>query len=135
MIIYYFWYDFCPLLLVADGCESEPTAFSDSLEWPETDLGQIVNISCPCGDFSLGVGHPVAQRQCTGSFTSGAEWATARDSACNFTTSIQQLCNASQVCLLCGTGSLIQRMIPHVINYPTSSRFPEQAVCYPKYLS
>ena len=55
-----------------DGCTSEPTVFSNSLMWPETDLGQTVTISCPCGDLSLGVGHPSAQRLCNGSFTSRA---------------------------------------------------------------
>ena len=68
--------------------------------WPETNLGQTVTISCPCGDLSLGVGHPSAQRQCTGSFTSGAQWSTANDSSCNFTISTQQLCNALEVSAL-----------------------------------
>ena len=76
-----------------DGCVSEPTSFSNSLEWSETDLGQTANISCPCGNVSLGVGHPVALRLCNGSFTSGAQWATAHDSVCNFTSSAKQLCN------------------------------------------
>ena len=87
-------------LFVTDGCVSEPTIFSDSLIWSETDLGQTVSISCPCGDLSLGVGHPSAQRQCTGSFTSGAQWSTANDSSCNFTNSTQQLCKALEVSAL-----------------------------------
>ena len=66
--------------------------FSDALEWPETDIGQTVSLSCPCGDLSLGVGHPSAQRQCSGSFTSGAQWSSASDTACNFTRSTEELC-------------------------------------------
>ena len=75
-----------------DGCVSELTMFSDALEWPETDIGQTVSLSCPCGDLSLGVGHPSAQRQCSGSFTSGAQWSSASDTACNFTRSTEELC-------------------------------------------
>ena len=78
-----------------DGCVSELTMFSDALEWPETDIGQTVSLSCPCGDLSLGVGHPSAQRQCTSAtatFTSGARWSNANDAACNFTRSTEELC-------------------------------------------
>ena len=83
--------------MCTDGCVAELTMFSDALEWPETDIGQTVSLSCPCGGLSLGVGHPSAQRQCTGSFTSGAQWSSPNNGPCNFTSSTEELCHALEV--------------------------------------
>ena len=56
--------------------------------------------NCPCGRLSLGTEHPVATRFCDGDFNIGAEWMTVNTTQCEFGTTVQALCNISQVNLL-----------------------------------
>lgn len=81
----------------SDGCVSEPvTAFPEE-SWPETALGQLVAIECPCGNLSLGMGHPMATRMCAGNFVAGAQWAPSVTDACDLSDMSQTLCQISVV--------------------------------------
>ena len=84
-------------LLPSDGCASEPIADFPQLFWPETDLGQVASVECPCGDSSLGMGHPVGSRMCVGDFSVGARWSSPLTDACDFSNTEQSLCQVSTV--------------------------------------
>ena len=59
--------DFNAVLL--DGCESETV---DGIEWPESDIGQVVRRPCPCEEF-LQSGEK-AKRICGGTYSHGGHW-------------------------------------------------------------
>lgn len=70
------------------------------LNWPEANLGEIVEIDCPCGNLSaLGLGsiNRRASRQCGGSFSEGALWEDPVDLACNFSSITRRLCEVASV--------------------------------------
>ena len=118
-------------MLHVDGCRPNNTINSISsdtsldwiLEWPETDIGQIVNIRynhimvdshahmirlflalcyrCPCGpeDYDIGIIRN-ATRQCAGTFEKGAKWDDPVDDSCTeFSATARQICNLYNVCV------------------------------------
>lgn len=89
-----------------DGCPPESTIvpfpnrtdLDITLMWPESNLGETPEISCPCSNLSLvdGQSH-TASRRCGGNFLVGASWEDPEDSACNFTEIARQLCRILEV--------------------------------------
>uniref|UniRef100_A0A1X7UQX6 Calx-beta domain-containing protein n=1 Tax=Amphimedon queenslandica TaxID=400682 RepID=A0A1X7UQX6_AMPQE len=67
-----------------DGCPtSSTTLLSDSgdpkltltIKWPETNIGEIAVVNCPCGSNGTSAGGTLnASRNCGGDFTNGALW-------------------------------------------------------------
>ncbi len=94
--------------MYTDGCISEttkippqePGGLNTTLLWPESDIGQIVLIDCPCGNISLsGDTQSNATRYCGGNFTAGAVWEKPQDERCNFTETARRLCQVIEVCM------------------------------------
>ena len=63
--------------------------------WPELEIGQTATESCACG--SLDPTGYVATRMCTGSYSEGAMWEDQDVSNCSFSSSVIELCQASEV--------------------------------------
>lgn len=55
---------------LTDGCD--PEMYMD-IRWPETNLGSIANVSCPCVEIVGSLAGRVT-RECTGTYTEGARW-------------------------------------------------------------
>ena len=53
-----------------DGCN--PDEYKGRM-WPETDLGSIASIACPCANIVGSLAGRIF-RHCTGSYTEGADW-------------------------------------------------------------
>ena len=79
------------------GCRAETI---DSFPWPETDIGQTVQLPCPCEDI-LQFGSSV-RRMCGGSPTSEWEWMDVDHSECATSMShiTNTLCRIAMVLLL-----------------------------------
>ena len=96
------------LLYCTDGCEEDETILpSDTLNitlsWPETNLGQVIELQCPCGTLSAetnkSISNSKARRECGGNFTHGGVWETAHVAPCNFSQTTRRLCQIAEVCL------------------------------------
>lgn len=85
--------------ITLDGCSREnTTSESLTLQWPETNLGDISIISCPCGNIDLSSTGLVATRECVGSFDEeGAMWGTLDASKCQFSEITRQMCELASV--------------------------------------
>lgn len=90
-----------------DGCASKnyliPSyqgnrSLDFNVTWPETNLGQVAIIECPCGGLNLSSTALQATRKCGGTYDSGAEWEIPDVSACNFTDKTRMLCELASVC-------------------------------------
>ena len=99
-----------------DGCSSMNTtlpASSNALElnfnfnWPETMLGEVAELKCPC---EVDVGR-VATRMCGGDFETGAVWEEVVDSRCDYSDTTRMLCLTTEV------------SIPATVSPETSSAF------------
>ena len=75
------------LCINLDGCNFTTTPFdigsnvSIEVEWPETNLGDTVNVPCPCAEFAGSLAGR-AYRFCTGTFSQGAHWEAPDISDC-----------------------------------------------------
>ena len=49
--------------------------------WPETDLGSVASIPCPCANIVGSLAGRIF-RHCKGRYTEGANWQDADDSQC-----------------------------------------------------
>ena len=97
------------LFLSTDGCEADESVLepletgglSITLNWPESDIGQLLMLQCPCGNLSAVSGQDIsntmAQRVCGGNFSHGGEWKPAHLSPCNFSSTTRQLCQVANV--------------------------------------
>ena len=97
------------LFLSIDGCETDESVLepletgglSITLNWPESDIGQMLMLQCPCGNLSAVSGQDInnamAQRVCGGNFSHGGQWKPAHLSPCNFSSTTRQLCQVANV--------------------------------------
>ena len=89
----------------ADGCRTATkiipsisenrTDLNITITWPETNLGDIAVVTCPCGNLNITA--QVGSRYCGGSFTNGAEWSSPHIAPCNLSNSAREICQLSQV--------------------------------------
>ena len=99
------------LIINTDGCPDEVTECGSvgSVMWPETELGQTVELPCPCGVPSVfGFLNLVATRQCRGNYLNGGIWNDPDCSNCNLAGTTQSLCELSNV------SSIIYRLTIYV---------------------
>lgn len=88
---------------VTDGCGETNYPFNEEHEvfvrWPETEISQTAELTCPCGSFNASVyGDRSITRTCGGSYTFGAQWQQTVDiSVCEFTNQTLELCNITTV--------------------------------------
>ena len=87
----------CPTL--QDGCPVETGVCGnvDNVTWPETEIGQVASIPCPCG-----VSDPLIQelrgtRRCGGTYDSGAVWEEPQCDSCQFRSTRLALCQLAEV--------------------------------------
>lgn len=94
--------------MCTDGCVAETTlvglqvqgVLNISLEWPESDLGELITLPCPCGDLSNLGGAAInrnATRVCGGSFSMGARWELSMDRGCDLSITTRRLCQVANV--------------------------------------
>ena len=88
-------------LLVADGCPSvvdSSCSKGSTIVWPETEIGETVTVSCPCGSPRSSLLPALkATRSCGGNYDEGAQWEDAFCGDCQFHDSRLMLCTLSQV--------------------------------------
>ena len=88
-------------LLVADGCPSvvdSSCSKGNTIVWPETEIGETVTVSCPCGSPRSSLLLALkATRSCGGNYNNGAQWEDAFCRDCQFHDSRLMLCKLSQV--------------------------------------
>ena len=90
-----------------DGCLSNSTTIpspsgdpdlSLTVNWPETNIGVLAIVDCPCGaNGTSGGGALQATRYCGGDFTDGAMWLTPDVVKCNFSDLARRICRLSDV--------------------------------------
>lgn len=89
--------------MCTDGCVAESTVVEvsppEALDWPESDIGETVDLQCPCGNLSDLGGATVnrrALRVCGGTFTMGALWGKV-EIGCNLSPTTRRLCEVANV--------------------------------------
>lgn len=88
------------LLTIQDGCpELQESSCSNAglVTWPETEIGQVASVSCPCG-----VRDPLIQllrgiRRCGGTYDTGAVWQEPDCDSCQFSNTRLTLCQLAEV--------------------------------------
>ena len=94
------------MLFVSDGCHVDYTIIPShsrrpdlnlTIEWPETNIGGVAVVNCPCGN-GRSEGQLQARRYCGGDFTNGGIWSTADVVRCNFSDLAREICNLANVC-------------------------------------
>ena len=67
--------------MCTDGCRSNVTDIPSrsgntnltiSIRWPEVNIGELAEGSCPCGNVTLQEGSLTATRYCGGDFSNGS---------------------------------------------------------------
>ena len=98
------WSIIYSFLFFADACLSTTTyPYSStepnlSLNWPETPIGAVAQIPCPCtGRVAL----TTAMRQCDGDFLYGGRWQEPATMSCVISNLAQQLCHSPNVRYVC----------------------------------
>ena len=71
-------------------------ALQITLEWPETNVGLVAYVPCPCGEI-VSTGDLQATRYCAGNFQDGAYWEDPNDSPCDFSDIARELCQLNDV--------------------------------------
>ena len=70
--------------------------------WPETNIGLVAVVKCPCEGVDLGTGNLEATRRCGGNFDEGSEWEQAMAAPCNFSDTAREICKIAKVRWLTG---------------------------------
>ena len=92
-----------------DGCRSNITEIPSlsgnpnltiSIEWPETNIGELAKVNCPCGNVTSDEGSLIATRYCAGDFTNGGQWENPNAAACNFSDLAREICQLAEVYML-----------------------------------
>ena len=66
----YSFFSLLSIIILSDGCDPEEYK---SRMWPETDLGLLASIPCPCTNIVGSLAGRIF-RHCQGSYTEGADW-------------------------------------------------------------
>ena len=107
-----------------DACPALPMSTcgnAGTVKWPETEIGQVAFVQCPCG-----VNDPLIQelggtRRCGGMFDTGAMWEEPQCNSCLFSDTTLTLCQLAEV------GDALRADIITAINQPPS---PPPHQCY-----
>ena len=86
--------------LPQDACNAETTTVQGTIlpvSWTETELGETVSVSCPCGNVDTNTINRQASRMCGGSYSGGVDWIAPYDTECQFGGTALELCEASLV--------------------------------------
>ena len=92
--------------MFTDGCRSNITDISShsgnpnltiSIKWPETNIGELAEVDCPCGNISSQKGSLIATRYCGGDFSNGGQWENPNVAACNFSDLAREICQLAEV--------------------------------------
>ena len=68
------------------------------MTWPETNIGVLAVVDCPCGsNRTLGNGKLQATHYCGGDFTNGPLWHTLDMVQCNFSDLARIICQLKDV--------------------------------------
>ena len=68
--------------------------------WPETNIDELAEVDCPCGNVTS-VGESLrATRYCGGDFTHGSQWRNPNVAACNFSDLAREICQLAEVYML-----------------------------------
>ena len=86
----------------ADACPADNTTVPSELspeldfllQWPETPVGAVAEVQCPCEGAGLPV---VATRECGGDFINGGHWEQPVDAPCNYSDLSRELCQLTEV--------------------------------------
>ena len=96
-------FQYCNILFLSDGCLLKTTVVPSSssspeldfhLQWPETAIGAVAEVRCPCQGVDLG---RVATRLCGGDFDTGGRWEEPIDTPCNYSDLARKLCLSPEV--------------------------------------
>ena len=68
-----------------------------TIEWPETSVGALAIVNCPCGN-GTSEGGLRATRYCGGDPNTGGIWSTADVVRCNFSDLAREICQLRNVC-------------------------------------
>ena len=82
----------------------------DAIVWPETEIGEVASVRCPCGPEGENPLPPqsVATRRCGGNYDDGAEWGPQMCTECQFSDDRFQLCELLEVCPYCCASKLLR---------------------------
>ena len=92
-------------MIISDGCHSNFTIIPSHsgterlnivITWPETNIGGLAIVNCPCGNLSK-EGQLIAIRYCGGDFTDGAVWGIPDVVQCNFSDLAREICQLKNV--------------------------------------
>ena len=85
-----------------DGCPEMPASSTcgnaGPVTWPETEIGQVATVLCPCGVSN----DPLIQelngtRRCGGTYDTGAKWEDPQCDSCHFSDTRLTLCRLAEV--------------------------------------
>ena len=87
-----------------DGCPTSSTTVSSNfgdpiiIKWPETNIGEIAVVNCPCGSNDMSAGGTLkASRSCGGDFTNGALWQAPSVMKCKLSDLARMICQLKDV--------------------------------------
>ena len=70
-----------------------------TIEWPETNIGELAEVDCPCGNVTSSGASLRATRYCGGDFTNGGQWRNPDIAPCNFSDLAREICQIAEVWL------------------------------------
>ena len=91
-----------------DGCRSDTTDIPSHsgnpnltivIMWPETNIGELAEVDCPCGNVTSQKGSLIGTRYCGGDFTNGSQWRNPNVASCNFSDLAREICQLTEVCM------------------------------------
>ena len=74
------------------------------MTWPETEIGQVASVPCPCGVSDPLIQLLMGTRRCSGTFEVGGVWEDPQCDSCQFSSTRLALCQLAQVGGLIGGG-------------------------------
>ena len=83
--------DGCPKLL-GSACGNV-----GRVTWPETEIGDVASVRCPCGLNDPLIDMLMGTRRCGGTYESGAEWEEPQCDSCDFSNTRRELCALAEV--------------------------------------
>ena len=93
-----------------DGCPEQPASACGNVApviWPETEIGNIATVTCPCGVDDQLIQLLQGTRRCGGTYDSGAVWQNPQCDSCSFSNTRLNLCKLAQVGCHYGTELIV----------------------------